>query len=198
MKIDLHVHASERSECSRAPEQAQIRAAIAAGLDALAFTDHYRFVPLEQLQMLNQQYAPFKIFSGIEVTADGEDFLVLGVRDATLENERLAYPALHALVRAHNGFIALAHPYRYRDHVQADVEHYAPDAIEIHSVNIRPNLETKISALATRLHLPTLCDSDAHTTDAIGKYFNVLTHTPKDEPALIATLRNGALTRCAS
>ena len=83
MKIDLHVHSSERSHCGKATEEIQIRATSAAGLDALAFTDHWRLVPLARLKLLNDQYAPFKIFGGIEVTADGEDFIVVGVREAT-------------------------------------------------------------------------------------------------------------------
>jgi histidinol phosphatase-like PHP family hydrolase len=65
MKIDLHVHCQERSACGKATEEAQVQAAIAAGLDAIVFTDHHRLMPLERLECLNQQYAPFRVFGGI-------------------------------------------------------------------------------------------------------------------------------------
>ena len=96
MKIDLHVHSSERSDCGKATEEAQIRAAIAAGLDAIVFTDHWQFVPLARLKRLNDQYAPFKIFGGIEVTADDEDFIVVGVRDPVLDLDLLMHNRLFA------------------------------------------------------------------------------------------------------
>ena len=73
-KVDLHVHTSERSPCAIASEDEQIRAAIAAGLDAIFITDHHRLVPVEQLDALNRTFAPFRIFGGIEVTSQGEDF----------------------------------------------------------------------------------------------------------------------------
>ncbi len=79
MKIDLHVHASERSSCAVSGEESQIRAAIAAGLDGIAFTDHHRLVNPQRLEQLRQRYAPFKIYTGIEITANKEDWLVFGV-----------------------------------------------------------------------------------------------------------------------
>ncbi len=112
MKIDLHVHSKERSVCGRASEEEQIRAAIDAGLDAIVFTDHHRLISAERLQQLNEKYAPFRIFGGIEITLDGEDVLILGVQDPALESMNWSYPSLHAFVRARGGFIALAHPFR--------------------------------------------------------------------------------------
>ncbi|MBE0699700.1 MAG: PHP domain-containing protein, partial [Anaerolineaceae bacterium] len=74
MKIDLHVHARERSTCAIDGEESQIRAAIAAGLDGIAFTDHHRLVGCDRLEVLRKHYAPFKIYTGIEITADHEDW----------------------------------------------------------------------------------------------------------------------------
>ncbi|MEW5718860.1 MAG: PHP-associated domain-containing protein, partial [Chloroflexota bacterium] len=184
-------HSSERSDCGKATEEAQIRAAIAAGLDALVFTDHWRFVPPQRLQRLNDQYAPFKIFSGIEVTANDEDFLVVGVRDAALEKSGYSYAELHARVRAQGGFIALAHPFRFHSEIRADIERFKPDAIEVRSPHTPEAEAPRIREIATRLGIPTLCNSDAHTTDPIGKYYNVLARAPGDEQELIAILRNG-------
>jgi predicted metal-dependent phosphoesterase TrpH len=195
MRIDLHVHSSERSDCGQATEEAQIRAAIAGGLDALVFTDHWRFVPLPRLKRLNEQYAPFKIFSGIEVTADDEDWIVVGIRDAALEKPGYAYAELHARVRAQNGFIALAHPFRFHSDIRADIERFKPDAIEVRSRNTPEREQARIREIAARLSILLLCNSDAHTTDPIGKYYNIVGNgVIADEEELTAMLRNGRST----
>jgi histidinol phosphatase-like PHP family hydrolase len=191
MKIDLHVHSSERSPCGKATEEAQIRASMKAGLDGIVFTDHWQFVPVDRLKMLNEKYTPFKIYGGVEVTADDEDFIVIGVRDAMLEKTGFAYAELHSLVRKQNGFLALVHPFRYRSEIKADIERWNPDAIEVRSTNTPTRSEKHIREIAKRLAIPMLCNSDAHNTDAFGKYFNTLSQVAADEQELIAILRDG-------
>ncbi len=197
MKIDLHVHSSERSPCGQASEEKQIRAAIAAGLDAIVFTDHHRLVPQKRLEELNRRYTPFRIFGGIEITTDGEDVLVLGLQDPTLEKAKWAYRDLHAYVRSRGGFIAMAHPYRYHPEIQLPLGQCVPDAIEIHSINTSPARADKIREVALLLGVPTLCNSDAHNTDALGKYYNTLEVCPANEQELIALLKTGQF-KCES
>jgi len=194
MKIDLHVHSKERSACGRASEEEQIRAAMAAGLDAIVFTDHHRLAPLERLKELNDRYAPFRIFSGIEITTNGEDVLVLGLHDAALESSKWAYPDLHAFVRKHAGFIVLAHPFRYHPQVTIEVDRFVPDALEVYSRNTPQGEEDRIREIASRLGIPVLCNSDAHNTDALGTYYNILERSPSDEQEMIALLRSGRFT----
>jgi histidinol phosphatase-like PHP family hydrolase len=194
MKIDLHVHSKERSACGRASEEQQIRAAIAAGLDAIVFTDHHRLVPLERLRELNGTYAPFRVFGGIEVTTNGEDVLVLGIHDAELESSKWAYPDLHTFVRKHAGFIALAHPFRYHPQVEIEVERFVPDAIEVRSPNTPLEAEERIRAIASRLGIPVLCNSDAHTMDMLGTHYNILQESPSNEQELVTFLRSGRFT----
>ncbi len=191
MKIDLHVHSSERSACGEATEATQIRAAMAADLDALVFTDHYSFVPPEHLEELNRDYAPFRIFGGIEVCADGEDFIVIGVRDSLLERRQYSYDKLHSIVRSHSGYIALVHPFRYREEISADIERLRPDGIEVYSINTPVWAEKKIRDTAERLRIPMLCNSDAHEVAWLGHYYNRLRRKPKNEEDLIAMLRAG-------
>jgi len=108
MKIDLHVHSSERSGCGKSSDEEQIEAAIKAGLDAMAFTDHSKLIPLARQAELNNKYAPFHIFRGIEVTVNKEDFVILGVGDAELEGTAWTYPDLHSFVRRRKGYIVVA------------------------------------------------------------------------------------------
>lgn len=191
MKIDLHVHSSERSGCATATDEAMIRAAIAAGLDGFFFTDHHRFIPPEKLLPLNQQFAPFRIFRGIEITCAGEDFLILGVPDPDLERDDWQYPDLHRFVRERNGFIVLAHPFRYRKIIAVDCENYRPDAIEIYSANTPVDERDHIHELAAKWNIPTLSNSDAHSTERLGSYFNILDETPSTESAILDLLRAG-------
>ncbi len=65
MKIDLHVHASERSDCSIAGERELIEDAIRFGLDGLVFTDHHRLVPPGHLGDLKDESPPFRVFGGV-------------------------------------------------------------------------------------------------------------------------------------
>jgi predicted metal-dependent phosphoesterase TrpH len=193
MKVDLHVHAKERSSCARDGEEEMIRAAVCHGLDGLAFTDHWRLIPFPRVQELSASYAPFCVFGGIEIRIAGEDLLVLGLYDALLETRKWTYPELHAFVRQQGGFLVLAHPFRYRDTINVDVEQYRPHAIELCSTNIRAEDEGRIRALAERLDLRLLGNSDAHRAKDVGLYYNVLPRTVRDDRELIAVLKNGPL-----
>jgi predicted metal-dependent phosphoesterase TrpH len=198
MKIDFHVHTSERSACATSQTIEQIKKAIKTGLDGIAITDHHQLVHPVELAKYNQSFAPFKIYTGIEITADGEDFLVLGLSTPELEREQWAYADLHHFVRSQGGFIVLAHPYRYRAYLGADVFANPPDAIEIRSNNIRSENVPRIQELANKLSVPTLCNSDAHNTGSLGHYFNIL---PLDQPNhadVFYALRTGALQHSVS
>jgi histidinol phosphatase-like PHP family hydrolase len=193
MKIDFHVHTSERSACATAPAAEQIKKAIAAGLNGIAITDHHHLVHPLELIKYNQIYAPFKIFGGIEITAESEDWLVLGLSEPNLESENWSYADLQRYVRSKGGIIILAHPYRYRQHISVDLSANPPDAIEIRSNNIRIENVPRILQLASQLHLPTVCNSDAHSTSNLGRYFNIFSIETPSRNLIFNALRTGAL-----
>ena len=95
------------------------------------------------------------------------------------------------MVRAAGGFLALAHPFRYHPDIRVDLEQYRPDAIEVYSHNTPPAAAARILAVAAQLGIHPLSNSDAHTTAALGTYYNVLARSPADEPELIAMLKAG-------
>jgi predicted metal-dependent phosphoesterase TrpH len=193
MKIDLHVHASERSGCSRSGEEEMIRAAIGFGLDGLAFTDHQLLVPPDRLAELNKIHAPFRIFSGIEIhTIEEEDILAIGVSDPDLGGRNWLYAELYDFVRARDGFLALAHPFRFHDTIRVDVESRRPDAIEVASTNIDPMTEPRIRAAIEHLKSTPLHASDAHQADRVGMFYVDVQGAPQTDRELVALLKKGA------
>jgi histidinol phosphatase-like PHP family hydrolase len=192
MKVDLHVHASERSQCAQSGEEQMIQSAIACGLDGLAFTDHHNLVPLGRLEALNHTYAPFRVFGGVEITVDeGEDLLVLGVHHAALESRDWPYPALYDFVRERGGFLILAHPFRFRGTIGLDLERFPPDAIEVRSKNTPVDGEVRICRTAERFGIHLICNSDAHQAKHVGMYYSHLKREPQDERELLGILRAG-------
>jgi predicted metal-dependent phosphoesterase TrpH len=197
LKIDLHVHTSERSDCGRSSESEMIDAAKAAGLDAIVLADHYRLPPPVHLEELNARHAPFRIFPGIEVRADGEDIVVVGLECNELESREWAYPDLWRFVEDRRGFFFVAHPFRYSDEVGIDVENFPPGAVEMNSCNMGAIDEALLQAFLARYNLPTVCNSDAHRDAYVGIYHNVLEHPARDSAQLVDILKNGRFT-CAS
>ena len=195
MKIDLHVHTSNRSACGCATEDEMVRAAVAAGLDAIAFTDHDRLAPAERLAELNDRFAPFRVFGGIEVTiAVPHHCIVLGVDSPDLEIRKWVYRDLCAFVRERGGLLALCHPFRFGDELPAGIDEAPPDAIELRSVHIPAADEGRIWGLASRLGATLLCNSDAHKMEFVGIYsndFDGVPGWPADGPGLVELLRKG-------
>lgn len=190
MKIDLHLHCSERSSCSIATEQQHIKAAIENGLDAIVITDHDKLVPEEHLKELNEKYYPFKIFGGIEIRTEpyGEDVLVIGVKERLLQEKKWTYEELYGFVKERGGFIVLCHPYRYSSEIKLPIEKFIPDGIELHSTNIGRCDNNIIKALAKRLGCKLLGNSDGHNEKHTGIFYNIIDGNPSTEAELAEVL----------
>lgn len=190
MKVDFHVHASERSGCAVNGEEEMIRAARAAGLDAIVFTDHHRLVPPMRLAELNERYAPFRIYGGVEMTTqEGEDCLVFGVQDPRLESSEWNYYELVTFVRGRGGFVVLAHPFRYAPEIRVDFDACPPDGIEVRSRNTPPAREADIREIAGKYGLVMLCNSDAHSVQSVGGFFNDVSELSDGDRQLVERLR---------
>jgi predicted metal-dependent phosphoesterase TrpH len=203
MKIDLHVHCSERSGCAHSTEEEQIKTAIGKGLDAIAFTDHFKFISPERQAELNRKYAPFRIFRGIEVTLTGyqEDFLIFGMESLSLEEDGWIYPKLHAFVRQNNGYMVMAHPFRYNPEISPEILGLLPDAIEVRTMNTPAVAEQRILDVAAKYKLKMMWNSDAHVKEWLGSFFNVIDgkqQLPATDKGLPAFLRAATITRGGS
>ena len=196
--IDLHCHTRERSRCGLDGETAMIQHAIRRGLDGLAFTDHDSMAPEDRLRQLNEAHAPFRIFTGVEITCGTSStpmhFLAIGVRGKRLEDRRTRwrYGALRAYVHKNGGFLILAHPFRYETKIPAEILRHPPDAVEIHSTNIVCGNVPRIAALAKALNRPVIAASDAHSRDNVGLHAIRLNVPVRSDRELVAQLRLGA------
>jgi len=195
MKIDFHVHSRERSDCAVVSEAEQIQAALCSGLDGMVFSDHDRLVDSQHLAELNRRYSPLCIFTGIEVTLAQEHVLVIGINDPALESRAWEYDDLYRYVRQRNGFMALAHPFRYRE-ITVNVNQFPPDAIEVFSPNTPLWAETRIRQIAAGIGCELLSNSDSHDGQMIGKYYNVLDGNPGNDTELLQSLRKRNLKYC--
>jgi len=193
MKVDLHVHSAEHSNCAISTEREQIEAAIAIGLDGIAFTDHHYQRSAKYLKELNEKYKPFKIFTGIEIrtTDTDEDVIILGVPEMELHlKKRWTYENLYKFARSFDGAIILPHPYRFAPEVYSNVETFVPDAIEIMSTNIKPHLYNRITELCDNLGTPPIATSDAHISDHVGKFYVTLSNSVHNDAELVNMIKN--------
>jgi len=177
MKIDMHVHSSDLSACSHMTVWELLEAAKTVGLGAVVLTEHHRFRPWQEIRRLNREFAPLKVFQGIEITVprigsyEGDDLLLYGVHNPALEENRdWTYEELYRMTREWNGWITLAHPFRYQNRVTVDVGGLAPDAVEIHSTNIGADDTPAILKLTAELYCKAFQSSDAHNAADVGIY----------------------------
>ena len=195
--VDLHVHIKRRVRDTEYFAEEQIKRAIDIGLDAIAITEHNQYLPPDELQSLRDKYAPFVIYSGVEVnTKDREDILVFGgecVR-AFLE-VKLPWPhgsdELITDVRGHGGATCIAHPFRRRPLLTDDRKY--PDAIEVRSRHTPVRHYKELCEVVLNTGLEPLCNSDAHKPRQLGGFFNVCSVLPKSDTELAECLQNNWL-----
>ena len=191
MKIDLHVHTSQRSSCSLAAEEDLIAAAIQAGIDAIVLSDHECLPPPGHVERLSHKYAPFRVFAGIELTTDGEHVVVVGLEDPALATRDWSYADLWHFVEEREGFLFLAHPFRYHDEVKIDVESFPPGGIEINSQNMGEVDPARLDEFIAAHGLRPVANSDAHRCLYVGIYHNILEGHPQTASELTEVLRDG-------
>ena len=198
MKIDLHLHSSERSSCGKSPENEMLAAACRFGLDAVVFTEHNRLVDRGHLEALNARFAPLRVFGGIEISVTLHDHcLVLGLDDDELQNRSWRYPDLVKFVREREGWIAVCHPFRMMDDIPFAIHAHVPDGIELHSVHTGADDCERIARIASEFGITPVANSDAHFAPFVGIFYNEIPGAPENDRDLVAALREGPVTPCS-
>ncbi|MFW5870337.1 MAG: PHP domain-containing protein [Candidatus Sumerlaeota bacterium] len=203
MKIDLHCHSSEYSACSRMSAEELVRAARLHGLDAVAITDHYRYLSDEDRDRLQQIEPELRIFRGIEISLENpaategwEDIVIISEEDPTpLHPIRTnALEAFHDFVRETGALVIHAHPYRFHDSIIYDPADFRPDAVEIASCNLSVANHDKIAKFCRKNDFNAIATSDAHGSQVIGLHCIELDRPAANERELGEIVREGAFT----
>jgi predicted metal-dependent phosphoesterase TrpH len=169
-----------------------VQAAIACGLDAIVLAEHDYMWQEEELADLQGRFPEIKIFSGVEVSIDvAEHIVVIGVEDRQLLSPFMAPADLVAAVCSHRGAAILAHPFRWAPSVRKDIQDVQLDAIEIFSNSIRNYMQQPIRDLQRKLRLPFVASSDGHHTKQLGLYAIDLQHPAQDGKDLARMIRHG-------
>jgi predicted metal-dependent phosphoesterase TrpH len=193
LRIDAHVH-TRHSFDSSAPVGAVLDRAAAAGLDALAITDHDAVDgALDAAARARADDLGLVVLPGVEVsTADGH-LLAIGVERRPAPGRPLAATA--AAVRALGGVAVVPHPFqRSRHGARRRRVDLAADGVETYNAHLLTGLRNGQAAAFAREHgLPRFGGSDAHRPAQVGDGYT-LVETAADDPGpadVLAAMRAG-------
>lgn len=212
--IDLHTHTSRSSGCARMTARQLIEAAVGAGLDGVAVTEHFVMEGAEEAQALARLEYGLPVFRGVEArTAGMGDVLVFGCYRDFPPN--IPWPDLRHVVLAEGGVLIPAHPFRRRDpnslwalleargaRLGSAAAIAALDgeldgllggvtAIEVANSANEPGENDEAAALARLLALPACGGSDAHWIDRVGRSATSFREPIATDAELVACLKEG-------
>lgn len=191
-RIDLHVHSKYSGDNGADPEETVLKA-LEAGLDGIAFTEHYSYGASEPVETLREKYGgEILILRGVEFSTLEGHCLVFGV-----DTDRFGfrYPPVSELIRAvteRGGVVVPSHPYRVGNSL-GDAIRQVPGitAVEGHNgCNMRQYNELAVAA-AQALRLPYTGGSDAHEPSEVGLCYTAFKDRVTAEN-LVAALKTGA------
>ena len=166
--LDAHVHTEASHDCSTSPERV-VSAAIDAGLDAIAVTDHD--VIVGALRMVKAaEDTDLLVVPGAEVsTADGH-LLAIGVE--TVPEPGRPFDESVATVRAAGGVAVVPHPFQTsRSGVQASAIEDCDGIETLNAVAVTGYQNRRARQFALREGYPAIGGSDAHRSALIGRAF---------------------------
>lgn len=182
-RYDLQVHTAA-SPCSGASPVEVVEAALGAGLDGIAITNHDTLADVDAVRSA----APpqLRVVSGVEVTTTQGHLLALGV-DAVPERG----DPLDVIDEVHDagGVAVLSHPFdRLREFYDADLADIAAavDGVEVtNSRVLRPKYNHLADGYAGEFDLARTAGSDAHFPMEVGRACTVC------EGPLLESIRQG-------
>lgn len=186
LKADLHLH-TEASHDGRHSLQRMVRAAKAAGLDAIAVTEHnlYQEKPAELEGIL--------LIPACELSTEAGHITALFIKELpAFEGLPSAEEAITAIHRC-GGLAILAHPFQS----PARKEETLPSAVDgVETANARAALKVKdanqrAAAFAEKHGLTVIGGSDAHGIEEVGNAYTLLVCTERSLPAVEQALRSG-------
>jgi predicted metal-dependent phosphoesterase TrpH len=194
IRFDPHVHTAASYD-SDAPVASVLDRAAAAGLDALAITDHDTMRGVRRAR----EYAAaheVTVVPGVEVSTAAGHLLALGVEDRPEPGRSLGDTV--AAVRDQGGAAVVPHPFQRSRHGVARSAMVDCDGLEVYNAMAMTGLQNRRArAFATAEDFPMLGGSDAHVADSVGRAFTevaVAGETPLTADQVVAAVRAGRTT----
>ncbi len=188
---DLHVHTNHSKDGESSVGEI-IKAAEAAGLDAIAITDHDSIDGAKQALLIETTVL---VIPGIEVTTKQGHLLVLGVTE--LIPSGLDVLETIALARRRGALLILPHPYHIWRHGVARRKKAGMTAVDaVESFNSRyivGSANRKAARMAVKLGKPCVAGSDAHNARFVG-FGRTYVDAEKNVPAILDAIRAGNVT----
>jgi predicted metal-dependent phosphoesterase TrpH len=206
--IDLHTHTSHSSGCAHMTAEQLIEAAIEAGLDGVAVTEHLVPDGAQVAQEIGRRKYGFPVFCGVEANATiFGDVLVFGCCRGFAH--QTPWEDLRRVVKQAGGVVIAAHPFRHWDglalwsYLEEQGLALSPDlaeadfvqgltAIEVENGGIRPDENEKAVALARVLGLPGAGGSDAHVPQDVGRAATLFSDSIHTDDDLVEALKRGS------
>ena len=190
LKCDLHVH-TNASRDGESPVEEVIAAARAAGLDAVAITDHD--TTEGALYALGQDNPDILIIPGIEVSTKQGHLLVLGTTKVFPPKEDVLKTI--ACAKAEGGVTIVPHPFhRWRHGVGLRCKEALKEADAIEAFNSRYIIGTanqRAVKQAKKYHKPLTAGSDAHNCKFVGFGITEIECSERSVDAILAAIREG-------
>lgn len=182
-RYDLQVH-TDASPCSRAAPRNVVEAALDAGLDGIAITNHDT---LEGYAAVDELAPPeLTVIPGVEVTTSQGHLLALDVHDVPPRGDPLA---VIDQVHEQGGLAILSHPFdRLREYYTDDLDEIAARVDGVEGRNSRcvfPRYNRRARGFAETHGLAITGGSDAHFPMEVGRVRTVC-----DRPVLDAIRAN--------
>jgi predicted metal-dependent phosphoesterase TrpH len=191
LTCDLHVHTNHSKDGESSVEDI-LRAAEAAGLDAIAITDHDSIDGAKQALLIETTVL---VIPGIEVTTKQGHLLVLGVTEVIPAG--LDVLETVALARRMGALLILPHPYHVWRHGVARRKKAGMTAVDaVESFNSRyivGSANRKAARMAVKLGKPCVAGSDAHNARFVG-FGRTYVDAEKNVPAILDAIRAGNVT----
>jgi predicted metal-dependent phosphoesterase TrpH/glycosyltransferase involved in cell wall biosynthesis len=169
--VDLHMHTDHSSDCAT-PAATLLEAAKAAGLGAIAVTDHNEVSGAHEARALAAELGGIKVIVGEEVkTADQGEVIGLFIEEKIPKGMTLQETI--AAIRAQGGLVYVPHPFD-RMHSVPDYEHLLAvvediDAIEVFNPRVAFSAFNEEAArFAEKYRIVAGAGSDSHVAAGLG------------------------------
>jgi len=173
-RADLHIHTNV-SDGTASVQEVLEQIARAGNLDVIAITDHDRLEASLWAYQHKDNY-PFEIIPGVEVTSTDGHILGLWVTEPIKKG--MSLPETTSAIHAQGGIAIIAHPFeptiaphtfmRYLMQPEG-LMHMGRDAVEVFNAGaFTRGCNGLAKRVFSRVNLPQVGNSDAHTLDCIG------------------------------